>query len=325
MKKILLIATGGTIASVKTETGLTPEITSKELLKDVPEIGSICEVDTVQLFNLDSTNMCYRHWLALVREIKEKYDLYDGFVITHGTDTMAYAVATVSYLIQGNGKPIVFTGSQKSIADRDSDARNNLRDAFLYAVDDRACGVKLVFDGKVILGTRARKTRTKSFNAFSSVDFPEAARFLREKLIVYLPEARGEVKFYDRLDASVFVLRLIPGMDGSIFPYLAEHYHAVVIESFGVGGIPFYEDADFADGIEKLVLAGVKVIVTTQVPHEGSDMMVYRVGAKIKRKYELVEAYDMTIESVTAKTMWALCQPGSFREHFYRPVAKDIF
>lgn len=324
MKKILFIATGGTIASVPTETGLTPAITTSELLDAVPEIGEICSVDTLQLFNLDSTNVCHRHWLALAKKIEEKYEAYDGFVVTHGTDTMAYAVATLSYLIQGNGKPVVFTGSQKSIADRDSDARNNLRDAFRYAADDRACGVKLVFNGKVILGTRARKVRTKSFNAFSSVDYPEVACFLRDKLIVYVPEEKGQVTFFHELDPSVFALHLVPGMDVSIFDYLAAHYHAVVIESFGVGGIPYYESADFADGIEKLVLSGVKVVVTTQVPHEGSDMMVYRVGAKIKKKYELIEAYDMTIESVIAKSMWALCQKGSFKELFSTPVAKDI-
>lgn len=324
MKKILLIATGGTIASVKTDTGLTPEITSEGLLEAVPEIGEICEVETLQLYNLDSTNVCYKHWLKLAKTIEEYYNEYDGFVVTHGTDTMAYAVATLSYLIQGNGKPIVFTGSQKSIADRDSDARNNLKFAFMYASDDRACGVKLVFDGKVILGTRARKTRTKSFNAFSSVDFPEVACFLRDKLVVYVPEERGWVKFYHKLDSSVFALRLVPGMDASIFDYLAEHYHAVVIESFGVGGIPYYESEAFANGIEKLVLAGVKIIITTQVPHEGSDMIVYRVGAKIKQKYELIEAYDMTIESVIAKSMWALACNGNFRELFTTPVAKDI-
>lgn len=324
MKKILLIATGGTIASVPTQTGLTPEITTEGLLKAVPELKEICCVQATQLFNLDSTNLCYRHWLKLAALIEENYEAYDGFVVTHGTDTMAYAVATLSYLIQGNGKPIVFTGSQKSIADRDTDARNNLKHAFLYAVSDVACGVKLVFDGKVILGTRARKIRTKSFNAFQSIDFPEIARFSGNKMIVYLPEQKSGVKFYHELDASVFSLRLIPGMSLDIFSYLADHYHAVVIESFGVGGIPYYDNADFADGIELLIKNGVNVIVTTQVLYEGSDMDVYRVGAKIKQKYRILEAYDMTTECVIAKTMWALAQKGDFNTVFQTPIAKDI-
>ena len=324
MKKILLIATGGTIASVPTKTGLTPEITTEGLLKAVPEIGELCSVYATQLFNLDSTNLCHRHWLRLARLIEENYAQYDGFVVTHGTDTMAYAVATLSYLIQGNGKPIVFTGSQKSIADRDTDARNNLKHAFCYAVSDVACGVKLVFDGKVILGTRARKVRSKSFNAFQSVDFPEIARFSGDKMIVYIPEEKGNVTFFHELDSSVFSLRLIPGMSLDIFSYLAKHYHAVVIESFGVGGIPYYDNADFADGIRQLIKNGVNVVVTTQVLHEGSDMDVYRVGAKIKQKYRLLEAYDMTTECVVAKTMWALAQKEDFRTLFQTPIAKDI-
>ncbi len=89
--------------------------------------------------------------------------------------TMAYTAAALSYLIQNNAKPVVITGSQKSIFNQDTDARENLRDAFLYACDDGACGVHIVFDHKVILGTRARKVRTKSYNAFSSIDYPETA------------------------------------------------------------------------------------------------------------------------------------------------------
>lgn len=324
MKKILLIATGGTIASLPSDTGLSPELTSEELLKSVPEIGTFCTVSTLQLFNLDSTNMSYREWIKIAETVEREYDNYDGFVVTHGTDTMAYAAATLSYLIQGNGKPVVLTGSQKSIADRDTDARNNLKNSFLYACSERACGVKLVFDGKVILGTRARKTRTKSFNAFSSVDYPAIGVFSGNRFISYIEETRSGVRFYKNLDPSVFLLRLIPGMRTDIFGYLSHHSKVVVIESFGVGGIPYYENADFAAGLEKLILAGVKVIVTTQVPHEGSDMSVYRVGYKIKQKYELIEAFDMTTECVIAKSMWALAQNGDFKTLFSTPVSRDI-
>lgn len=324
MKKILMIATGGTIASLPTDTGLTPEIHPDELCAYVPELKELCEIRTMQLLNLDSTNMCYRQWLLIARTIEEHYARYDGFVVTHGTDTMSYAAATLSYLIQNNRKPVVLTGSQKSIAERDTDARNNLKNAFAYACDPRASGVHLVFDGKVILGTRARKTRTKSFNAFSSVDFPEIALCRGDRVIFYVEEKpEGDVRFYHTLDPSVFALRLVPGMDAGIFDYLAAHYKAVVIESFGVGGIPYYEEEDFAGGIEKLVLAGVKVIITTQVPHEGSDMSVYRVGYKIKKKYELIEAYDMTTETVIAKCMWALTQPD-FKLAFSTPVNRDL-
>jgi len=162
MKKILMIATGGTIASLDQGDGLSPAITSAQLLSAVPEVSEICEAEAMQLMNLDSTNMTPEGWLRIAEQIRRSYDDYDGFVVTHGTDTMAYTAAALSYLIQKSPKPIVMTGSQKSIFLRDTDARQNVQDSFRYAVFPGAQGVSLVFDGKVILGTRARKERTKS-------------------------------------------------------------------------------------------------------------------------------------------------------------------
>ena len=184
-KKLLLIATGGTIASRPAEDGLTPEMTSEELLQCIPEVRSLCEIDTVQPFNLDSTNMRPQNWVELVKIIRDKYESYDGFVITHGTDTMAYAAATLYYLIQNSPKPVVLTGSQVSIYARDTDARENLRNAITYAADDDACGIHLVFDNKVICANRAQKTRTRSFNAFSSIDYPEVCHPRRRGALLY--------------------------------------------------------------------------------------------------------------------------------------------
>lgn len=165
MKKILLIGTGGTIASDVTEDGLAPELTTEQLLSHLPAISGICDVDCVQLLNLDSTNMRPEHWLKMVRCIRENYGRYDGFVITHGTDTMAYTAAALSYLIQGSPKPVVLTGAQKPIGFDSTDSKINLTDAFRCAASDLP-GVSIVFNSHVILGTRARKTRTKSFQAF---------------------------------------------------------------------------------------------------------------------------------------------------------------
>ncbi len=325
MKKILLIATGGTIASGRSETGLTPLLSTDELLCAVPELSGICQIETLELYNLDSTNMCYTEWIGVAEAVRDNYDSYDGFVVTHGTDTMAYAAATLSYLIQNNKKPVVLTGAQRSISARDTDARNNLKNAFIYACYPDASGVTVVFDGKVICGTRARKSRTKSFNAFSSIDYPELAIIREDNVIPYIKlETCGDVSFFTELDPAVISLRIIPGMDADIFDFLAARYHAVVLECFGVGGIPDYDDERFDRGIATLIANGVKVIITTQVPYEGSDMTVYRVGYKVKKKYELIEAYNMTTEAVIAKTMWALARPEDFKESFEKPIAKDI-
>ena len=112
MKKILFIATGGTIASKKTENGLTPQITPEELLSYIPEVEGLCEITAVNPFNLDSSNVVPENWSTLVKVVKEHYEDYDGFVIAHGTDTMAYTAAALSYMIQNSEKPIVITGAQ---------------------------------------------------------------------------------------------------------------------------------------------------------------------------------------------------------------------
>ena len=177
----------------------------------------------------------------------------------------------------------MLTGSQKSIYNRDTDARNNLYRAFVYAVSDGAWGVQLVFDNKVILGTRARKTRTRSFNAFSSIDYPETAVFRDTRLVTFLrrPTEQPPVRFYERLEPAVFVLRLVPGMRADIIPLLAPHYRALVLESFGVGGLPGGEHGEMFAALRRWCESGRLAVFTTQVPHEGCDLAVYEVGRAV--------------------------------------------
>ena len=331
MKHILMLATGGTIASSENEEGLSPSVASAEILRRVPEIGKICRVDTLQLFNLDSTNVTPAHWLKIKEAIAEHYEDYDGFVITHGTDTMAYTAAALSYLIQGSPKPIVITGSQKSILQNDTDARRNLLDSFRYAADDDSHDVSLVFDGKVILGTRARKERTKSYNAFSSVDYPEIAVIRDGKLIRYLAAkeypAGAQPAFYSHLETGILLLTLIPGMDPRVLYELREDYRAVICQSFGVGGLPGGGDGEFARAVGDWLGSGRPFVMMTQVPYEGSDMDIYQVGKQVKERYPVIEAYNMTLEAAVTKLMWILGQtqdPEKIRELFYRPVQNDL-
>lgn len=200
MQKILLIATGGTIASTKTEYGLAPGITSQELYDSVPEAGRFCTVDTVQLLNIDSTNVQPEQWILMAKTIEEHYDDYDGFVITHGTDTMAYTSSALSYLIQHPNKPIVLTGAQKPLLDPITDAKKNLLDALYFACQQRSGGVFVVFSGRAILGTRAKKLKTKSYAAFSSINYPEVALIDQGRIIQYVTFHHEEpVVFYHNL------------------------------------------------------------------------------------------------------------------------------
>lgn len=330
MKRILLIATGGTIASRPTAAGgLAPALTSAELLACVPELAEVCHIDALQLYNLDSTNIGPDQWIGMVHAVRDHYDAYDGFVVTHGTDTMAYTAAALAYMIQRSAKPVVLTGSQKSIYNRDTDARNNLYRAVLYACHPAAWGVQLVFDGKVILGTRARKIRTKSFNAFSSIDYPDTAEFRDLRLVPFLPmpAGYGPVQFQDRLDPAVFVLRLVPGMQADIIPLLAGHCNALILESFGVGGLPGGDDGPLFAAVRDWCAAGRLAVFTTQVPHEGSDLAVYEVGRAAKALPGVLEAQDMTPEAAAVKLMWALGQAADRDEAarlFLTPVQFDL-
>jgi len=329
MKNILLIATGGTIASIKTSNGLKPNTSADELLLYIPEIKDICKVDFVQLFSLDSTNIQPEHWIKIVKKIKDEYDNYDGFVITHGTDTMAYTASAVSYLIQNPRKPIVITGSQKPINADITDAKKNLIDSFRFVSEEDNHGVYLIFDGKAIVGTRARKVRSKSYNAFESINYPIAG-FIDDKRIIKYVEKNSTnslEKFYTKVNPKVFLLKLVPGMEPDVLDYVSESYDCIVIESYGVGGLPFHDKRNFYDKLDMLARKGKIIVIATQVMLEGSDATMYEVGSNVMSKYNVIEAYDMTVESTVVKLMWILSITKKFNEVkdlFYKKINFDI-
>ena len=328
MKNVLMLGTGGTIASEMTQSGLMPALSTQQLVENVPEISQMCNVACRQLFSIDSTNITPAHWLTIASAIRESYDDFDGFVIAHGTDTMAYTAAALSYLIQGSPKPIILTGAQKPILFENTDSKANLADAFRCAVSD-LCGVMIVFNGRVILGTRARKTRTTSLQAFSSINYPVLAVLQNGFLMEYIrPAAQAQPTFYDRLNARVGLLKMTPGTDCGLLSYLIDHNDAVIIESYGVGGLPSYQGSGFFDVLRSAIADGNKTIVmTTQVQNEGSNLAVYDVGFHLKNDLHLLEAYDMTTEAALAKLMWILGQTqdaGEIRRMFCTPVAYDM-
>ena len=321
MKNILLIATGGTIASVEDGGGLRPALAGEELARYVPEVAGLCELDVVQPMNIDSTNMRPADWMRIRDEIVRAYDAYDGFVVLHGTDTMAYTAAVLSYLIQESPKPIVLTGSQKPMASPFTDAKLNVYQSLLYAADDRSRDVSVVFGGAVIAGTRARKQRTMSFNAFSSVNFPEVALIRNDRIVragaPMMTHAQGEggasaPLVYDRLDERVCVLKLMPGMNPELFSLLARDYDALILETFGVGGVPAY--GGFRRALFDWVDAGRTLVLTTQVPEEGCDLGVYEVGRAFAEHPGILDGGDMTTEALVAKTMWARGQASDADE-----------
>ena len=328
MKKILMLGTGGTIASEMSPDGLTPELGPQQLLRYVPSVSALCEVDCLSLFSIDSTNITPAHWVRIVRTLRERYDDYDGFVISHGTDTMAYTAAALSYLAQGARKPIVLTGAQKPINYDSTDSKLNLIDAFTCACSERIHGVCIVFSGRVILGTRARKTCSKSFAAFSSINYPELAQLHDHRMMSYIePDFLPAPRFFETLDEKVGLVKMIPGTDPELLDFLLQRKDALVVECFGVGGLPSYDDDRLFETVRRHTDAGRFLVMTTQVQNEGSDLSVYEVGHRLKSNRRVLEAYDMTSEAALAKIMWILGQTRDADEVarlFYTPVAHDI-
>ena len=337
MKHILILTTGGTIASVQSPDGLVPGITSEQLRGYLPQIGADIDIDIKELFHIDSTDMTAGHWLKIVEAVKKHYDDYDGFVICHGTDTMANTAAVLSYMIQNSRKPIVLTGAQKPIGFEITDAKSNLQDSILYAADSASRGVQIVFAGNVIAGTRAKKVRSTSFSAFTSINLPIIAaisngriiRVLNDPAFVNAPDATDQgVVFYDSINTSVFLLKLTPSMSPELIPEIFRLYDGIVIESFGAGGIPASIKQTLFDELSKFKPEEKVLAMTTQVTYEGSHLESYEVGRRLTGSFEILEGRDMTLEAIVAKLMWILADRGQsweeLQKRFYEPIAKDM-
>ena len=329
-KKVLLICTGGTIASTMKKDGYAPGLKDTDILEYIPSVQEFCDVDTLQVCNIDSTNMTPKHWSLVAEEIKRHYAEYDGFVILHGTDTMAYTAAALSYMIQNSNKPIVLTGSQKPICLEITDAKTNLMDSIRYACADSSSGVQIVFNHSVIAGTRGKKTHAHSYAAFSSVNFPELATIREDKIFRYISPVvyEKEVEFTTELNDSIAVLKLIPGTKPEMLEFLFKYYDCLVIEGFGVGGIPETLKDEFYKQMNHWISKGKLVVIATQVVNEGSNMEVYEVGLRVKKDFNLIEAYDMTLEATVTKLMYLMKKYGkdyqAIGEDFYKPINYDI-
>lgn len=326
MKSILLLATGGTIASVEGKDGLAPGLSAEDLIEHFQYSTTDVSVKSKTIMNIDSTNMQPEHWVRIAEEISAHYEQFDGFVITHGTDTLAYTSAALSYMLQHLQKPVVITGSQVPISFQKTDARKNLADAIHFACEDVG-GVFVIFNGRVIVGTRAVKMRTKSYDAFDSINHPYVASINEDRIEYQWKPSKSSEPFQTdtSLDPGVFLLKLHPGLDPAIFDFIKKQYKGVIIESFGNGGLPF-EERNLLPKIEELIEAGVVVVITTQCLEEGENIQLYEVGRKVAQ-YRVVLSGDMNTEAIIAKLMWALGKTNDIekiKEIIETPYARDI-
>lgn len=327
MKRVLLITTGGTIASQQTKNGLAPQMAPEDLLRYMEDLPRHYEIDVLDLMSLDSSNIQAEEWQTIARAAADAIEHYDGVVITHGTDTMAYTASVLCYMLQGLKKPVVLTGAQMPIDNLLTDARNNLYTAFA-AVEYGIPGVSVAFNHKIIRGCRAVKVRTMGFEAFESVNAGLLGEVCGDGMHSYSPALvqTEPVELVDKLSTDVFLLKLIPSTNPAVFSMLEQlNYRGLVIEAFGSGGMHFVR-RNLLDALEKLTSRGVSVVVCSQCLYETSDLSLYEVGTKLL-SCGVIPGRDMTTEGVVTKLMWALGQtddPDEVRRIFETNFAGEI-
>ena len=321
MKRILLLSTGGTIAARPGDNGFEPQLRGDSLLAQLGgDLTGQLHFEVKDIFQIDSTNMQPEHWQVIAKEVFDGIKSYDGVIITHGTDTMAYTASAVSFMLQNLDGSVVFTGSQLPIENPLTDARTNLYTA-IAAVENQLKGVTVAFNRKIIRGTRAVKVSTMGFDAFDSVNAGYVGQIFADGLRIFTefqtgmptPDPARSVKLVNEISPDVFLLKLLPGTKPELFDVLPSlGYRGVVVEAFGAGGV-HYLHRDILNKLRQLTGQGIAVVVCSQCLYERSDMTIYEVGQRLL-DCGVISGRDMTTEATTTKLMWALGQTQSLED-----------
>lgn len=306
--KICLVVAGGTIGMSKDEkTGsLTPSKTNKTILEKVPELSEIAEIESVFVTDIDSTNMTIEVWNKIAETIAERNDDYDGFVVTHGTDTMAFTASSLSFQLQNLSKPVVFTGSQLSLNDKTrSEARSNLIFAVQYAGLNIA-EVGIFFGNKLLRANRAHKASQFDFDAFESYNYPLLGKSgIRPHLFPYRKKRKNrKLEVYKIENKKIALIKYYLQMEPEIIDYYIDQgYDGLVIEGVGPGNLP--TNRPFAEKIQKAIKLGIPVVINSQCEIGGVELEAYEVGKQLE-DVGAISAKDMTYEAAYTKLLWVL-------------------
>lgn len=309
--RLLLVHTGGTLMMRGGDNvPLAPDVYTQDLLSELPVLRKIAEIETRILFNLDSSDMQPHHWVELAATLYDALPKYDGIVVIHGTDTMAYTASALAFLLPGLDRSIVLTGAQKPLSDVRTDARTNLVDA-CHLATLRIPEVAIAFGSRLLRGCRATKLDAWGMSAFGSPSCPPLAELgLGVQLAPHCLPPRPAAPFDPRLEPRVLAVRTFPGLDPRLLHgALAAGVRGMVIEAFGAGNVPRLENS-LIPVIEAARSMDVPVVIVSQCPRGSVDLGRYEGGAAAARA-GAIGAGDMTAEAALTKLMVVLGRAGN--------------
>ncbi len=319
-KRILILYTGGTIGMMKTEQGYAPQKDAfHALLRRIPELyaDSMPDWEIVDMDPLlDSSNITVVEWNAIGEAIARRMAEFDGFVVLHGTDTMAYTASALSFMLRKNNKPVILTGSQIPLCEIRNDARDNLITALIIASSDLVHEVCLYFGGKLLRGNRAIKYSADDLIAFESPNYPvlaEAGIEIRYHQAALLPPCRGGFSLQRLINVPIGVIKVFPGIQFELFDsIMTERLKGIVIETFGAGNIPRHANS-LLPMIRKASENGTIIVVCSQCPHGTVALGAYETSSALKEA-GAISGYDLTTEAAVAKLYYLFSRKLSDRE-----------
>ncbi len=315
---VLIIYTGGTIGMKKDPiTNALKPFKLDLILKEVPELQKIDINISTYVFDplIDSSDIVPENWCALAKLIQDNYSNYDGFVVLHGTDTMAYSASALSYMLKNLNKPVIFTGSQIPIGEIRTDGKENLITAVEIAGSKRSGKaivpeVAVYFQNRLMRGNRTTKYSSESLNAFKSFNYPPLAEVgidihYNEPYIKNSEDYCAPLRISTDICSEIVVIELYPGMSVEVLHSILniENIKGAIIKSYGAGNAP--SNAAFVNELKSAIDKGITILNITQCNTGSVDMSLYATG-KCLSEIGVISGYDMTVESAVCKLMYLL-------------------
>ena len=334
-RKVLIIYTGGTIGMEKDyETNSLRAFDFNHIFNKIPEMNLLeCEVSVHQFSEpLDSSDVGPEEWKEIAQLIEENYNLFDGFLILHGTDTMAYTASALSFMLKNLRKPVILTGSQLPIGDLRTDAKENLLTSLYYASlyqNDEAVvqEVALYFEYKLLRGNRCLKYSAENFDAFISPNYPilgESGVHLKvEEAMLYRTHHQEDFSVDLHLNDSILLWRIFPGINLESLPQIPK-IKVLILQVFGSGTI--FSNKKTEEVLQKIRNNGTEIVVISQCVSGGISIGKYN-NSNIFKKIGAISGHDITAESALAKAMHLIDNPnysGDFAENFKKNLRGEI-